>query len=156
MARPDDAVRAFLDRKRIAVAGVSRGGRLPANAIYRKLRGAGYEVFAINPAAIEVEGARCYPNLRSIPDGVDAVVIATPPEVADGLVRECAELGIRHVWMHRSFGQGSVSASAAAFGREQGLSIIDGACPMMYVNPDIGHRCIRWVLSVTGGLPKGT
>ena len=154
MARLDDAVREFLGRKRIAVAGVSRGGALPANAIYKKLRGAGYDVFAVNPAAIEVEGARCYPTLRAIPGGVEAVVIATPPEAADALVHECADLGIRHVWMHRSFGQGSVSASAAALGREKGLSVIDGACPMMYVNPDVGHRCIRWILKVTGGVPK--
>ena len=153
MARLDDAVREFLGRKRIAVAGVSRGGALPANAIYKKLRGAGYDVFAVNPAAIEVEGGRCYPNLRAIPGGVEAVVIATPPEAADALVHECADLGIRHVWMHRSFGQGSVSASAVALGREKGLSVIDGACPMMYVNPDMGHRCIRWILKVTGGLP---
>jgi predicted CoA-binding protein len=155
MAQLDDAVRAFLDHKRIAVAGVSRGGQLPANLIYRKLRGTGYEVFAVNPAATEVKGGRCYPNLGSIPDGVEAVVIATPPEAAESLVRECAGLGIRHVWMHRSFGRGSVSAGAAAFGRAQGMSVIDGACPMMYVKPDIGHRCIRWILRVTGGLPKG-
>jgi len=153
MTRLDEAVRQFLEQKRIAVAGVSRGGKLPANAIYRKLRGAGYEVFAVNPATIEVEGGRCYPNLRSIPGGVEAVVIATPPDAADALVHESAELGIRHVWMHRSFGQGSVSASAVALGREKGLSVIDGACPMMYVNPDVGHRCIRWILKVTGGLP---
>ncbi len=154
MARLDEAVRQFLDHKRIAVAGVSRGGTLPANAIYKKLRGAGYEVFAVNPAASEVEGGPCYPNLAAIPGGVDAVVIATPPDAAEGLVRESADLGVRHVWMHRSFGQGSVSASAAALGREKGLSVIDGACPMMYVNPDVGHRCIRWFLGITGGLPK--
>lgn len=154
MARLDEAVRQFLDRKRIAVAGVSRDGAQPANAIYKKLRGAGYEVFAVNPAASEIEGGPCYPNLAAIPGGVEAVVIATPPGAAEGLVREAAALGVHHVWMHRSFGQGSVSASATALGREKGLSVIDGACPMMYVNPDVGHRCIRWILKVTGGLPK--
>ena len=154
MAQLDEAVRAFLDRKRIAVAGVSRDGRLPANAIYKKLRGAGYQVFPVNPNATEVEGDRCYRSLRAVPDGVEAVVIATPPAAADALVRECADLGIRHVWMHRSFGQGSVSASATAFGRQQGISVIDGACPMMYVAPDVGHRCVRWILKLTGGLPK--
>jgi len=154
MARLDDAVRQFLDHKRIAVAGVSRSGAQPANAIFKKLAGAGYEVFAVNPATVEVEGGPCYPTLAAIPGGVEAVVIATPPAAAEGLVRESAELGIRHVWMHRSFGQGSVSASAATLGRERGLSVIDGACPMMYVKPDVGHRCMRWILKVTGGLPK--
>jgi len=155
MAWLDEAVRAFLAHKRIAVAGVSRGGALPSNAIYRKLRGAGHEVFAVNPAASEVEGGPCYPNLRAIPGGVEAVVIATPPAAADALVRECVDLGIRHVWMHRSFGGGSVSPAAVAYGREHGVTVIDGACPMMFVQPDVGHRCVRWILGMTGGLPKG-
>jgi predicted CoA-binding protein len=154
MARLEESVDRFLSEKRIAVAGVSRGGTLPANAIYKKLRGSGFQVFAVNPKATEVEGDACYPSLGAIPDGVGAVVIATPPEAADALVRECAELGIGHVWMHRSFGQGSVSAAAAAFCREHGITVIDGACPMMFVKPDVGHRCIRWFLGITGKLPK--
>ena len=40
-------------------------------------------------------------DLNSIPGGVDAVVIGTRPETADQTMRECAELGIEHVWMHR-------------------------------------------------------
>jgi predicted CoA-binding protein len=151
-----EAVKQFLSNERIAVAGVSRDGALPANAIYKKLRGEGFRVFAVNPNTTQVEGDACYPTLGAIPDGVGAVVIATPPAAADALVRECAELGIRHVWMHRSFGQGSVSPTAATFCREHGIAVIDGACPMMYVKPDIGHRCIRWFLGVTGGLPKPT
>ena len=35
------------------------------------------------------------------------------------------------------------------------LSSIPGACPMMFgPGADFGHRCMRWVLGVTGGLPK--
>jgi hypothetical protein len=47
-------------------------------------------------------------------------------------MRECAELGIDHVWMHRGFGGGSVSPSAAAYGRAHGIHVIDGACPCMF------------------------
>ena len=149
-----EAVEDFLAQKRIAVAGVSRGGDEAANAIYRKLRGAGYEVFATNPKAAEVEGEPCYPDLRSIPGGVDAVVISTPPEVAEEIVRECAEIGASRVWLHRSFGQGSVSEAAVEYGREHGLSVIPGGCPMMFCEPDVAHKCMRWVLKVTGGLPS--
>jgi predicted CoA-binding protein len=154
MARLDDAVGQFLSKRRIAVAGVSRNAGQPANAIFTKLRGAGYQVFAVNPKATEVEGSRCYARLSDIPDGVEAVVIATPPAAADDLVRECATLGVSHVWMHRSFGGGSVSPSAVDLCRAHGITVIAGACPMMYVAPDVGHRCIRWILKVTGGLPK--
>ena len=149
------AVDDFLAQQRIAVAGVSRSTTSAANAIYRKLKGAGYEVFPINPKTETVEGDRCYASVRDVPGGVQGVVIATPPEAALAIVGECADLGISRVWMHRSFGAGSVSEAAAARARERGMTVIAGACPMMYCKPvDFGHRCIRAVLKLTGGLPK--
>ena len=151
----EQAVRDFLDQKRIAVAGVSRSPDQAANAIYKKLRESGYRVFAVNPKAAEVEGDTCYPGLGQIPEPVDGVVIATPPEAAVDVVRECAELGVDRVWMHRSFGRGSVSAEAVALCQENGIRVIPGACPMMYCEPvDGGHRCMRWLLGVFGGLPR--
>lgn len=152
-----ESVDDFLAQKRIAVVGVSRGGREAANTVYRKLRGAGYQVFAVNPNADEVEGDTCYPNLTSIPAGVEAVVIATSPEVTESVVRDCAEQGISRVWMHRSFGKGSVSQAAADFCRDNNITVIPGGCPMMFCAPvDFGHTCMRWILNLTGGLPKQT
>ena len=51
MSKAPKQVAEFLGKKHIAVAGVSRDLQQPANAIYRKLRGAGYQVYAINPNA---------------------------------------------------------------------------------------------------------
>lgn len=150
-----EAVDDFLAQKRIAVAGVSRSGGQAANFVYSTLRKANYEVFAVNPNAAEVEGEACYHDLKSVPGGVEAVVIATSPEAAEGIVRECAELGISRVWMHRSFGKGSVSQSAAEIGRGKDITVIAGGCPLMFLpGADIGHRCMRWVLNLTGRLPK--
>src|SRR5262245_24322647 len=104
-----DAASAFLASRRVAVTGVSRTPKSHAgNVVYRRLRDRGYDVFAVNPNAAEVEGDPCYPDVRSIPGGVDAVVIGTRPEPAEGTMRECAELGIGRVWMHRGPGGGSV------------------------------------------------
>ena len=155
MASLQETVGQFLSKKRIAVAGVARDGRAVGNILSKKFRDAGYEVFPVNPKAAEIDGARCYPDLRSIPGGVEAVMIATHPAVTGQVVRECVDLGIRLVWMHRSFGAGSVSRDAVDYGRQHGLTVIDGACPMMFVEPvDVGHKCFRWVLKWTGGLPK--
>src|SRR5512134_112856 len=105
-----EAACAFLDMKRIAVTGVSRKPEgHGANTVYRRLRDRGYEVFAVNPNTDEVEGAHSYPDLKSIPGGVDGVVIGTRPETAELTMRECVELGIKRVWMHRGPGAGSVS-----------------------------------------------
>jgi hypothetical protein len=150
-----DAAREFLAQKRIAVAGVSRDPNSVANLIYRTLRKGGREVFAVNPNAEQLEGGPCYPRLGAIPGGVDAVVIATRPEAAEQIVQDCVAAGIRRVWMHRSFGRGSVSTSATALGRNHGITVIDGACPMMYLEPvDFFHKCARWILSVTHHLPR--
>ena len=155
MPTMNEAVETFLAQKRIAVAGVSRNKSEAANIVYRKLRASGYEVFPVNPNAQTVEGDNCYPDLGSVPGGVDGVVIATHPAVTEQVVRECADLGVSRVWMHRSFGQGSVSESAVDYCREKEIEVIAGGCPMMFCRPvDFGHKCMRWVLSVTGGLPK--
>ena len=149
-----EAASRFLAQKRIAVTGVSRRAKdHGSNTVFKRLRDRGYDVFAVNPNADTVEGARCYHDLKSIPGGVNAVVIATAPDKADGTMRECVELGIKHVWMHRSYGQGSVSATAAAYGRAHGITVIDGGCPLMFdPTADFGHKVMRMVLA--SRLPK--
>ena len=151
-----DAAAEFLASERIAVTGVSRTPKdHGSNVVYKRLRERGYDVFAVNPNADEVEGDRCYQDLRSIEGGVDAVVIATRPELAEGTMRECADLGIEHVWMHRGPGAGSVSLAAADYGREHGIAVIDGGCPCMFdPTADFGHKAMRVVLTLTGGVPK--
>jgi predicted CoA-binding protein len=146
----------FLAQPRIAVAGVSATRETPGNMIYRKLKSAGYQVFAISPTAEVFDGDRSYPDLLSIPGGVDGVVIATRPAVTEELVRQCAAARVPRVWMHESMIHGgtSVSDAAVAFCHEHEIALIAGACPMMYCAPvDVGHRCMRWMMRVTGGLP---
>ena len=139
----------FLAHKRVAVTGVSRHPKSHgSNTVYKRLRERGYDVFAVNPNASEVEGDPSYKDLRSIPGGVEAVVIATRPEFAENTMHECAELGIEHVWMHWGAGGSSVSEAATAYGREHGITVIDGGCPLMFgPTADLGHRVMRRVLA---------
>ena len=145
------AASGFLACKRVAVTGVSRTPKdHGSNVVYKRLRDRGYDVFAVNPNAENVEGDRSYHDLRSIPGGVEAVVIATKPDTAEETMRECAELGIEHVWMHRGPGPGSVSPTAAVFGRDNGISVIDGGCPCMFgPTADPGHKMMRAVLTLS-------
>jgi uncharacterized protein len=150
----NEAAMTFLAKKRIAVTGVSRTAKgHGSNAVYQRLRSRGYEVFAVNPHATEVEGDPSYPDVRSIPGGVDAVVIGTRPERAENTMRECVELGIGQVWMHRGPGPGSVSVPAAEYGRKNGVTVIDGGCPCMFgPTADLGHRIMR--LMFAGHVPS--
>ncbi|MGO9958271.1 MAG: CoA-binding protein [Solirubrobacteraceae bacterium] len=146
----------FLAGERVAVTGVSREpANHGANVVYRRLRERGYQVFAVNPSADEVEGDPCFHDLRSIPGGVDAVVVATRPELAEETMRECATLGVKHVWMHRGPGAGSVSAAAADYGRRHDIAVIDGGCPCMFdPTADRGHKMMRVVLTLSGNVPR--
>jgi hypothetical protein len=151
-----EAAAEFLAKKRIAVTGVSRTANSHGgNVVYQRLRARGYEVFAVNPKADQVEGDACYHDLKSIPRGVDAVVIGTSSDKAEQTMRECAELGIKHVWMHRAFGKGSVSDAAAEYGREHGISVIAGGCPLMFgPTSDPAHKVMRFVCTMAGTVPR--
>ena len=154
MARMPSSVAEFLSGKRFAVAGVSRQRQQAANAIFRKLRDSRFEVVPVNPNATEVEGVRCYPDLTSISGSLDGVVIATHPRNALAIVQQCSSLGVRRVWFHRSFGQGSVSGDAVHECNARDIKCIVGGCPMMYCEPvDLPHRCMRWLLKFGGRVP---
>lgn len=148
------AVAEFLQGRRIAVAGVSRDPKQTANVVFRKLRDSGYEVVAVNPRATEVEGVRCWASLADVPGEVDGVVLVTPPAAAAAVVRDAHARGIRRLWFHRSFGDGSVAPEALDLCAELGLAPIVGGCPLMYCGPvDFGHRCLRWWLARRGRVP---
>ena len=150
----NEAAAAFLASRRVAVTGVSRTPKTHgSNNVYRRLRERGYQVFAVNPNTDQVEGDRCYQDLKSIPGGVEAVVIGTRPGIAGDTIRECAELGITRVWMHRGPGAGSVSDAATGYGRAHGITVIDGGCPLMFgPTADSGHKIMRLVYA--GHVPK--
>jgi predicted CoA-binding protein len=149
------SVSSFLQSDHIAVAGVSRMKGQPANLIFQRLRSGGSRVTPVNPHMQEFGGMACYPDLVSIPDRPDAVLIATHPLISTSIVEQAAALGIRKIWFHRSFGDGSLSEAAVAACKAHGLEPIQGGCPMMFVEPvDIGHRCMRWWLQKTGTVPR--
>ncbi|HKV99478.1 MAG TPA: CoA-binding protein [Vicinamibacterales bacterium] len=147
----------FLAQKRIAVVGVSRNkSHHPVgNLIYERLKKSGHDVFAVNPNMATFESAQCYPDLRSIPGGVDGAVIITRPETTEKIVRDCNDAGVRRVWMHQSTAKGSsVSREAVDFCHQHDISVIAGACPMMFgEDVDFGHACMRLIMKFTGGLP---
>lgn len=147
----------FLAQRRIAVAGLSNERELPGNLIYRKLKETGHDVVAILPDAITFKGDPCFPELSAVPGGVDGLMIATRPALTTELVRQAIAAGVPRVWMHESLLHGgtSVSEEAIALCREHDIALIAGACPMMYCAPvDVAHRCMCWLMKVTGGLPE--
>lgn len=144
----------FLSCKTIAVFGISQGNDDTAKSIYEKFAESGYTVFGMHPKVKLVKGIRCYSDLRSTPEPVDAAVVVTRPEHVSGIIRQAKLTGTKWLWLHKSFGN-SVDPLAVTVGREQGVNIIDGACPMMFLAPvDGAHRCMKSILQFFGRIPK--
>lgn len=158
MAEIDNLVQDFLAQKTVAVVGVSDRRETGCNMTYRRFKRAGYTVWPVNPRLSEFDGSPCYPDLTSIPERPQAAFILAKPEVTEQVVRECVDLGIRHVWMHCMMGTKpglvtsltSVSQPAVELCRENGISVIPGACPNQFLNPDIGHGLMRIIWRALG------
>lgn len=158
MATIDSLVKDFLAQKKIAVVGVSDKRETGCNLAYRKFKAAGYSVSAVNPHMATFEGDRCYPDLKSIAEKPDAVFILTNPKVAEQVVSQCIDLDIKRVWMHCLMGtkpglsptSTSVSPEAVSLCRENGISVIPGACPNQFLNPDFGHLLMRIMFRAIG------
>jgi len=151
-------VQDFLAQKKIAVVGVSDKRETGCTLAYTTFKKRGYQVSAVNPRITTFQGEPCYPDLRSIPEKPEAVFILASPHVADEIVQQCIDLGVKHVWMHCVMGAKpgikdggtSVSQDAVQKCQENGISVIPGSCPNQWLNSDIGHSAMRVIFNAIG------
>ena len=138
-----DGCEIFLTHRRLAVVGVSRDPRDFSRTVVAELSGRGYDVVPVNPSGEFIR------RLQDIVPPVESALLMTPPAVTTEVVKDCAEAGIRHVWMHQGVGRGAASPAAIAFCESRGISVVSGACPLMYL-PETGfvHRAHRWCREV--------
>jgi len=158
MNKLDNLVQDFLAQKKIAVVGVSDKRETGCNLSYKKFKENGYQVYAVNPRISTYDGAPCYPDLKAVPEKLDAVFILTSPRVTEQIIRECVDLGVKHVWMHCMMGTKpglaqsitSVSGSAVEMCRANGIAVIPGSCPNQFLKPDFGHALMRGLWGAFG------
>jgi predicted CoA-binding protein len=145
----------FLSDRRLAVVGVSRDGKDFSRGVLRALLERGYDAVPVNPAGGEAEGRACARAMAEVRPPVEAALLLTPPAVTDGVVKDCAEAGVKRVWMHRGAGRGAVSEKAVSFCRDNGMEVVDGACPFMFL-PGTGasHGLHRFAMRLFGRLPR--
>lgn len=160
MEKIEDLVHNFLAQKSIAVIGVSNKRETGCNLNYKRFKENGYRVYPVNPHISTYDGMECYPDLISIPEKPDAVFMLTNQTVTEHMVRQCVELGIKHVWMHCMMGtkpglggnSTSVSQSAVEMCRMHGVAVIPGSCPAQFLAPDFSHALMRRLWKACGFL----
>ena len=137
----------FLSQDRIAFVGASRDPKQFANSVYRHLRDGGRTMLPVHPDVATVEGDAAYGSLAEVPGPLGGVVVMLPSAATVDVVRQCVELGVPRVWLHRGMGGKEPPAEAVQACREAGVAVVDGACPLMFAAPVGGfHRFHRSIL----------
>lgn len=145
----------FLAAKRMAVVGVSRQPNDFTRAVFKTLREKGYDAIPVNPAATDVDGLPCYSKVSAIAPGVDSALLMVPSRESAAIVEDCLAAGVKHVWLYRAIGEGSVSDQAVELCDRAGVPVVAGECIFMFL-PDCGwihptHACLR---KITGSYPR--
>lgn len=150
-----DSIEDFLAQRRIAMVGISREPRSFSVQLFKELSRRGYDVVPVNPKTPDFQGRRCFAHVQDIEPPVEAALLMTSPEGTDAVVSDCAEAGIRRIWMYRAAGRGAVSDRAVQFCREHGIRVVAGECPLMFLPQSEGiHRLHGFLRRITGRYPK--
>lgn len=149
-----ETIEDFLVQKRIAMVGISREPRSFSVMLFKEFCRRGYDVVPVNPKTPNVLGRPCFVRVQDIQPPVDAVLLMTSPGVTEQVVADCAEAGIRRVWMYRAGGTGAVSHRAVEFCHAHGIEVVPGECPFMFF-PNAGfHRVHGFLRKLTGRYPR--
>ena len=141
----------FLGEKTIAVVGISRDDKSFSAAAFRKLKAEGYRLFPVNPNAQSIDGARCYPDVASLPEKPGAAIFFTRPDITVKALTEAVGAGIRRVWIQ----QGAENDAVLGYCREKTLQAVTGQCIMMFAEPVKSiHAFHRFVWNLFGKIPK--
>lgn len=150
-----DVIENFLAEKRFAMVGISRNRRHFSVLLYNELSRIGYDIIPVNPTMSEFAGRRCYARVQGIEPRVDAALLMSSPTITDVVVRDCAEAGIRRVWMYQAAGQGAVSPAAIEFCRSHDIEVVPGECPLMFLHHPAGVHWVHGFLrKITGRFPQ--
>lgn len=149
------AIDSFLAQKRIAFVGLSTDPTAFSRAIAAELLAHGYELVPVHPTAEEILERPCYPRIVDIPDPPDAALVMTPAARSADVVRDCLAAGVHHVWLHHGVGEGSDSPEALALCDANGIEVIRGRCPLMFLRDATGgHRAHGRLLELAGSYPR--
>jgi predicted CoA-binding protein len=147
------AVNDFIAQKSLALVGVSRNPKKFGSLAFHALKTKGYRLFPVNRNLERIEDLPCYPDLQSLPEKVDGVLIVVPPKETEQVVKQADAIGIKRVWMQ----QGSESESAIQFCREHGIEEVHGECILMFAKPvQSYHRFHRLLMGLLGKLPRNS
>lgn len=145
----------FLDLKRIAFVGVSSNPKDFSRMIYKELVKRDYEIIPVNPNIDEIDGVKVFPSIKGIDPTVEGVFVMTTAGIAEQIVQECIEAEIKNVWLHKGVGKGSVNDKVLSICEENGIEVVPGYCPFMFLpESNFPHNIHRFFKKLKGSFPR--
>ena len=141
-------IKDFLSAKRIAVIGASRSPREYSRSLYRELLKHGYDAIPVNPNTDELDGRRCFKNIKDISPAPERALIVLPEDKTEQAVLDCADAGVKNIWLHRHVAGGASDTRAIFRAEEKGLGLITGFCMFMFLPRS------PWIHKFHGGIMK--
>lgn len=108
----------------IAVVGISDRPDVPAHTIPAYLQKAGYRIYPVNPRLDSVLGEKAYPDLHSIEQPIDIVLVFRRSEFVPEIVQQAIQINARVVWMQ----EGIIHEGAALVAKNAGLKVVMNTC----------------------------
>jgi uncharacterized protein len=126
LSEETDKIENWLDNiKTIAIVGISRNRHKDSHFVGRYLQNAGYNIIPVNPGADEILGIKAYPDLKSIPENVDAVDVFVSPEYVPEVVDQALEINTKVIWLQLGVGEHPEEVEKA---RDAGVLLVQNRC----------------------------
>ncbi len=143
----NETIEFIANQKQIAVVGVSE--KSFGGDIYKTLKKNGYTVYAVHRTRKTFMEDTCYPDLKAVPAGVKAAVVAVSPESAEPIIDDAVAAGFTHLW----FQQGKNYSALVAKAKTKGLQTVSRKCILLYAQPVVGvHKFHRGIARLFGRL----
>lgn len=139
----------FLKCKKLAFVGLSRSSKKFGNTVYTELKKKGYELYPLHKTEKEINGVTCYPDLASIKDKVEGILINTSPKNVIPILEEAAALGMKNIWLQ----SGAESPEVYEAAKRLNLPIVTKNCMLLHAEPVQGfHKFHRVIAKLFGKL----
>ncbi len=141
----------FLEPKKMAIAGVSRNPKKFGHIVFAELKKKNYQLYPVNPQASDIEGEKCYSSVNELPADVKRLLMITPKNETDKVLREAIRHGITNIWVQQS----SETKDTVRIASEGQVEIIARKCILLFAEPVTGiHKFHLTLARLFGAMPK--
>lgn len=135
-------IEAFVKLKSFAIIGVSARKKKFGNDIMKQMLKRGFKIYPIHKKAMVIDGERCYPDIESLPEKPEGIIVCIPPAETEKVVKDIVHAGIKNVWMQ----QGAENKAAIDYCNAHDIKVVSKQCLLMFLNHSgFPHNFHHWV-----------